>query len=143
MALTHSKMTRRRQEVELQIAFLQQGFRLRASGPWPSIKNLKRDSYPIIIRRRMLTLDEQRRVIWLRFGSLDNMDRRWHSATEVKEMTGVSLSNQHKLIKRWLERNCRVVSLLCLRGSKIKIPEETRAHIASPQQLLMQRHMSL
>jgi uncharacterized membrane protein len=62
----------------------------------------------------MLTLDEQRRVIWLRFGSLDSMERRWHSATEVKKMTGVSLSNQHKLIKRWLERNCRVISLLCL-----------------------------
>ncbi len=91
----------------------------------------------------MLTLDEQRRVIWLRFGSLDSMERRWHSAAEVKEMTGVSYSNQHKLIKRWLERNCRVISLLCLRGSKIKIPEDVRAHIASPQQLLMQRHMSL
>jgi hypothetical protein len=80
----------------------------------------------------MLTLDEQRRVIWLRFGSLENMDRRWHSATEVKEMTGISYSNQHKLIKRWLERNCRVISLLCLRGSKIKISEDVRAHIASP-----------
>ncbi len=33
--------------------------------------------------------------------------------------------------------------MLCLRGSKIKIPEDVRAHIASPQQLLMQRHMSL
>ncbi len=71
------------------------------------------------------------------------MERRWHSAKEVKEMTGVSYSNQHKLIKRWLERNCTVISLLCLRGSKIKIPEEVRAYIASPQQLLMQRHMSL
>jgi hypothetical protein len=90
MALTHSKMTRRRQEVELQITFLQEGFRLRPSAPWPSIKNLKRDSYPVIIRRRMLTIDEQRRVIWLRFGSLESMERRWHSATEVWEMTGVS-----------------------------------------------------
>ena len=79
----------------------------------------------------MLTLDEQRRVIWLRFGSLESMERRWHTAPEVKEMTGVSYSNQHKLIKRWLERNCKVISLLYLRGSKIKIPEETRAHIAS------------
>ena len=42
----------------VQIAFLQQGFRLRPSAQWPSIKNLKRDTYPIIIRRRMLTLDE-------------------------------------------------------------------------------------
>jgi hypothetical protein len=58
MLLTHSKMTRRRQEVELQLAFLQAGFRPRPAAPWPSIKNLKRDGYPIIIRRRMLTLDE-------------------------------------------------------------------------------------
>jgi hypothetical protein len=61
-----------------------------------------------------LTLDEQRRVIWLRFGSLDSMERRWHTASAVKDMTGVSYSTQHKLIKRWLERNCRVISLLCL-----------------------------
>ena len=80
----------------------------------------------------MLTLDEQRRVIWLRFGSLDSMARRWHSAAEVREMTGVSYSTQYKLVKWWLERGCRVVSLLCLRGSKIKIDEVTRAHIASP-----------
>ena len=52
-----------------------------------------RDSYPIIILRRMLTLDEQRRVIWLGFGSLKSMERRWHTAAEVKEMTGVSYSN--------------------------------------------------
>ena len=97
----------------------------------------KRETYPIIIRRRLLTLDEQRRVIWLRFGSLDSMDRRWHTASAVKDMTGVSYSTQHKLIKRWLERNCRVLSLLCLRGSKIKINEVTRAQIASPQQLLL------
>ena len=58
MALTHSKMTRRRQEVELQLAFLQAGFRPRPPAPWPSIKSLKRDGYPIIIRRRMLTIDE-------------------------------------------------------------------------------------
>jgi hypothetical protein len=35
MTLSHSKMTRRRQEVELQLAFLQAGFRLRPSAPWP------------------------------------------------------------------------------------------------------------
>ena len=35
MVLTHSKMTRRRQEVELQLAFLQEGFRLRPQDPWP------------------------------------------------------------------------------------------------------------
>jgi hypothetical protein len=58
MALSHSKMTRRRQEVELQLAFLQEGFRLRPAAPWPLSKKFKRETYPIIIRRRMLTLDE-------------------------------------------------------------------------------------
>ena len=91
--MTLSKMTRRRQEVELQLAFLQEGFRLRPSAAWPLPKKSKRESFPIIIRRRMLTLDEQRRVIWLRFGSLDSIERRWHSVKEVKEMTGVSYSN--------------------------------------------------
>jgi hypothetical protein len=113
--LTQSKVTRRRLELDCQIAFLQDGFRLKTAA-WPNLKMSKRESYPIIIRRRLLTLDEQRRVIWLRFGSLDSMDRRWHSASAVKDMTGVSYSTQYKLIKRWLERNCRVLSLLCLRG---------------------------
>jgi hypothetical protein len=72
-------MTRRRQEVELQLALLQEGFRLRPSAPWALGKKSKRETFPIIIRRRMLTQDEQRRVIWLRFGSLDSMERRWAS----------------------------------------------------------------
>ena len=125
-------VTHRRLELDCQIAFLQEGFRLKTAAPWPPARRSKRESYAIIIRRRMLTLDEQRRVIWLRFGSLDSMERRWHSAAEVREMTGVSYSTQYKLVKRWLERGCRVVSLLCLRGLKIKIDEVTRAHIASP-----------
>jgi 2-methylcitrate dehydratase PrpD len=43
--------------------------------------------YPIIIRRVHRSIDEQRRVIWLRFGSLDAMEKQWHTATQVKEMT--------------------------------------------------------
>ena len=89
--LTQSKVTRRRLELDCQKAFLQEGFRLKAAAR-PIVNKSKRETYPIIIRRRFLTLDEQRRVIWLRFGSLDSMERRWHSASAVKDMTGVSYS---------------------------------------------------
>jgi transposase len=47
-------------------------------------KNAKeRPSCPIIIHRRNMSLDEHRRVIWLRFGSLDSMDEQWHSSSQV------------------------------------------------------------
>jgi hypothetical protein len=99
--------------------------------------------YPIIIRRVQKSIDEQRRVIWLRFGSLDAMEKQWHSAAQVKEMTGISTSCQWKIIKRWLERGKKVVSFKCLTGAKIKVPEDVRALIASPEWLLKQRHLSL
>ena len=99
--------------------------------------------YPYIIRRVHRSVDEQRRVIWLRFGSLDAMERQWHTATEVKEMTGISTSCQAKIIRRWLERGKQVVSFKCLNGSKIKVSEDMRAMIASPEWLLRQRHLSL
>lgn len=53
-------------------------------------KNAKeRPSCPIIIHKRNMSLDEHRRVIWLRFGSLDSMDEQWHSSSEVFRITGV------------------------------------------------------
>jgi hypothetical protein len=36
--------------------------------------------YPIIIRRVQKSIDEQRLVIWLRFGPLDAMEKQWYSA---------------------------------------------------------------
>jgi hypothetical protein len=42
-----------------------------------------------------------------------------------------------------VERGFKIVWLLCLRGSKVKIDEATREMIASPAMLMAQRHMSL
>ncbi len=67
----------------------------------------------------------------------------WHTATQVKEMTDISTSCQWKIIKHWLERGKKVVSFKCLTGSKIKVTEDVRAMIASPEWLLNQRHLSL
>jgi hypothetical protein len=39
------------------------------------------EPYPFIIRRVKKSIDEQRRVIWLRFGSLDCMEKQWHTAS--------------------------------------------------------------
>ncbi len=66
-------------------------------------KNQQRlPDYPIIQKRRNMTIEEHRRVIWLRFGSLDSMDRPWYSSKEVFMMTGVKPSAQYNIIKRWL-----------------------------------------
>jgi hypothetical protein len=48
-------------------------------------------------------LDEQRRVIWLRFGSVDKFEKMHHTSKEVFEMTGVKPSAQYMIIKRWLQ----------------------------------------
>ena len=111
--------------------------------PWPRPRKEKPRKYPVLIRKSFRTLDEYRRVIWLRFGSLDSRDKIWHTPKEVKEITGVNYKTQYGMVKRWVERGHKIVSLLCLRGSKIKIDEATRALIASPEQLMLQRHLSL
>jgi hypothetical protein len=56
--LTTSKRTRRRQVVEEQVAFLQMGFRQKPAAPWLDIRKKKRESFPVIIKRRTLSLDE-------------------------------------------------------------------------------------
>ena len=48
--LTQSKVTRRRLELDCQIAFLQEGFRLKTAAPWPPARRSKRETYTIIIR---------------------------------------------------------------------------------------------
>jgi transposase len=82
----------RRQEVELKPKQL------------PKVKRIK--------SRRNLTLDEHRRVIWLRFGSLDKYEKMHHTSKEVFEMTGVKPSTQYMIIKRWLQHGKRVISLV-------------------------------
>jgi hypothetical protein len=51
-------------------------------------------------------------------------------------MTGISTSCQWKIIKRWLERGKKVISFKFLTGRKIKVPEDVRSMIASPEWLL-------
>jgi transposase len=110
---------------------------------WSKPRKEKPRKYSILIRKSFITLDEYRRVIWLRFGSLDNRDKIWHTPKEIKEITGVNYKTQYGMVKRWVERGHKIVSLLYLRGSRIKIDEATRSLIASPEQLMLQRHLSL
>ncbi len=129
-------------DIDAQIMFLSQGKTVQLRSPQRT-NAAQPEPYPFIIRRVMKSIDEQRRVIWLRFGSLDSMEKQWHTASQVKEMTGISTSCQWKIIKRWLERGKRVISFKFLTGAKIKVPEDVRAVIASPEWLLKQRHLSL
>jgi hypothetical protein len=86
-ALTQSKITRRQTDIDAQVMFLSQGRSVQLQKP-PRKNAATRNSllqapqpYPVIIRRVMKSLAEQRRVIWLRFGSLDAMEKEWHTAS--------------------------------------------------------------
>jgi len=140
--LSHHKDTRSHTDLEKSLSFLegdnvrQQVQRLR--------KNARdRPSFPIIIKRRELSLDEHRRVIWLRFGSLESAEVTWHRSCDVFKMTGVLPCTQRKIIKRWLANNMKVVSFKSLRGKQRMLTEAQRNYIASPQMLLEMRHLSL
>jgi hypothetical protein len=140
--LSHSKETRGHSDIERSLQFLESGD---AKDPIKKVRKNARErpSYPIIIKRRELSLDEQRRVIWLRFGSLDSADVQWHRSCDVFKMTGVLPCTQRKLIKRWLANNMQLVSFKSLRGKQRMLSEAQRHLIASPQMLLEMRHLSL
>jgi hypothetical protein len=71
--LTQSKATRRQLDIDEQIHFLCQGKHVQLQPP--QRKNARKvPPYPIIIRRVHRSIEEQRRVIWLRFGSLESME---------------------------------------------------------------------
>ncbi len=90
-----------------------------------------------------MSLDEHRRVIWLRFGSLDSMDRPWHSSKAVCEMTGVRPSAQWNIIKRWLLHGRRIIPSPSRKGPKKMLSEDDRIYIANPRTLMDMRHLSL
>ena len=90
-----------------------------------------------------MSLDEHRRVIWLRFGSLDCMDRPWHSSKEVFQMTGVRPSAQWNIVKRWLQYGRRIIPSPSRKGPKKMLSDRDRMFIADPRTLMEQRHLSL
>ena len=101
---------RRVDEISVQLAFLDRHETVVIN---KIRKNQRRlPDYPIIQRRRNMTIEEHRRVIWLRYGCLDNIDRPWYSSKEVFEMTGVKPSAQYNIIKRWLQHGKRIISLV-------------------------------
>jgi hypothetical protein len=75
--LASSKETRGQRDIEKSLAFLEAGD---AKALIVKVRRNARErpSFPVIIKRRELSLDEQRRVIWLRFGSLESADVQWH-----------------------------------------------------------------
>ncbi len=91
---TQSKITRAKQEEATKIEFLIEG-RQENAMPWQ-----RPGKYSILIRKSFRTLDEYRRVIWLRFGSLDSRDKIWHAPKEVKEITGVNYKTHYGMVKR-------------------------------------------
>ena len=103
----------------------------------------RQPGFQIINNRRNLSLDEHRRVIWLRFGSLDQFERMHYTSKEVFLMTGVRTSTQYMIIKRWLEHGKRVISLVRMRGPVKMLSYSDRVYIANPRTLMEQRHLNL
>ncbi len=64
----------------------------------------------------MLTIYEMALVVYLRFGTLDNDNRRWHTPREVLEMTGIKIVTQRTVIRRWRMRGFRVENRHMLAG---------------------------
>ena len=60
-------------------------------------------------------------------------------------MTGVKLSTQYMIIKRWLSRGRQVVSKIApgMKVGKKKLTFEQEAYLASPATLESMRHLSL
>ena len=98
---------------------------------------------PLIKRRRELTAEEQKRVLWLRFRSLDSMDEPWHTSKEVFHLTGVRPSAQYNLIKRWLLNGKRVILFKYRRGPNKMLSYNDRVYIANPRTLMEMRDLNL
>lgn len=107
------------------------------------MKQQRQPAFQRINNRRNLSLDEHRRVIWLRFGSLDQFERMHYTSKEVFQMTGVRPSTQYMIIKRWLQHGKRVISLVSLRGPVKMLSYSDRVYIANPRTLMEQRHLNL
>jgi hypothetical protein len=86
---------RRVDDIAQQLAFLD-------SKEMIQLKQQRPPAFQRIKNRRNLSLDEHRRVIWLRIGSLDQFERAHYTSKEVFLMTGVRPSTQYMIIKRWL-----------------------------------------
>ncbi len=76
----------------------------------------------------------------MRFGSLER--GRKFGKLKLGQRTNWSQPKFYTcgMIRRLVKRGQMIVSLLCLRGSKMKINEETRAFIASSKILMKRRH---
>ena len=103
----------------------------------------KRSPYPTIMYRRNLTLEEHRRVIYMRFGSLDCMEKAWLTSKEVFMRTGVRPSTQYNIIKRWLMNGKQIITRVNQRGPDKMLAYDDRAYIANPKTLMQQRHLNL
>ncbi len=141
-ASTHEPRLTRRQQYRVdmiadQLAFLENRDR-------EEVRLHKRKRLlPVVRYRREFTLAEHRRVILLRFGSLDSMERAHHTSKEVFHLTGVKPSSQHSIIKRWVLHGFKVISLKHQRGPCKMLSYNDRVYIANPRTLMEQRHLSL
>ena len=85
----------------------------------------------------------QRKVLYLRFGSLEDISCQIRTPTTVFKMTGVKLSTQYMMIKRWLERGKRIVSMVGTKPKARMLNYDQEAYLANPETLESMRHMGL
>lgn len=58
-------------------------------------------------------------------------------------MTGVKMSTQYSIIRRWLQRNMNVVSHMKNNGKEQMLSSDQKAYLANPKILQEMRHLSL
>ncbi len=114
--------------------------------PVETVKKEHRKKEQAVIARSIrfnLSESQQRLVIFLRFQSLTSNEETWHSSAEVYKATGVKRQTQHSIIKRWLQRDLKVVSHSKNSGRKQLLTKEQQAYLANPKTLQDMRHLSL
>ena len=82
-------------------------------------------------------------MIYLRFGTLQNDEKRWLRSKEVFERTGVRSSAQANIITRWRRRGFRVESHVGRRGKELLLNQQQRNFLRNPQILRQWSHLSL
>jgi len=127
------------------IEFLSRG--IGSSHAYVSKRNKKAPNFQIskkktLVLRRQLTESMQALVVFLRYGTLQDDSREWHTATEVFRRTGVKVQTQQGVIRRWRERGFLIINVKRPGGKKMMSEEQIR-WIVNPTTLANMAHMSL
>ena len=86
----------------------------------PEVEPKKRPDKPFKFKQPgPFSVSTQALVVYLRFGTIKNDEKRWLSSGEVLKRTGVRSSAQANIIARWRRRGFRIESHVGRRGKEL------------------------